>query len=231
MNPLFAISEIQSFLGSFPSKSRRRGKHYFAANAVAEVICVKPDREYAALVSGGEDYEVAFEYDPEDHSWAAECTCPVTYECKHIYAAMLALQANAAKLCESKLANGKSSRKARQKPATVTLRSAPQPPASPLSTALTQSLGRMLDRTEVDYVQRIQWLYHQACSGHTITANAMNHLAPALQDYGWQPLELWPDLPRDDFHFWLYCAWELRKRGLSIPQFMQTVTDFSVINP
>ena len=113
MNPLFAISEIQSFLGSFPSKSRRRGKHYFAANAVAEVICVKPDREYAALVSGGEDYEVAFEYDPDDHSWAAECTCPVTYECKHIYAAMLALQANAAKLCESKLANGKSSRKAR----------------------------------------------------------------------------------------------------------------------
>src|SRR5437660_6051262 len=98
MNPLLLSSEIQSFLESFPSKSRRRGRHYFADQAVREVLCIKTDRQYAALVDGGQEYEVVFDYDPQTHCWSVECTCPVTFECKHAFAAMLALQANAAKL-------------------------------------------------------------------------------------------------------------------------------------
>jgi len=98
MNPLLATAEIQFFLQTFPSASRRRGKHYYQDGTVMQLACVEADRLYSAVVRGGEDYEVGFEYDPLTRSWSAECTCPVGSECKHIYAAMLALQANAAKL-------------------------------------------------------------------------------------------------------------------------------------
>jgi hypothetical protein len=47
--------------------------------------------------------------------------------------------------------------------------------------------------------------------------------------YAWQPLELWPGPPRDDFYCWLYVAWELRRRKAGYPDFMEGITDFSLI--
>src|SRR6266566_984653 len=234
MNPLLATSEIQSFLDHFPNKSRRRGKHYFADGAVVRVACIEPDRQFLAVVSGSRDYEEAFEYEAEARCWLAECTCPMSEDCKHAYAAMLALQANASKLAAPPAVSGAKpgiKKKAKGKTAIVQLREEPQPPASALSTALTQALGRKLDRLEVDYVQRVQWVDRQARAGYTMTGETLCHLAAGIQSFGWQPLTLWPVFPRDDLQLWLFCAWELRRRGLGIPEFMLPVTDFSMIEP
>ena len=232
MNPLLATAEIQEFLEAFPSASRRRGKHYYQDGTVMQLACVEADRLYSAVVRGGEDYEVSFDYDAVTRSWEAECTCPVGFECKHAFAAMLALQANAAKLsAPAPVAPVKRSRKKKVEPTVVTLRETPQPPPSPLFTALRQALGRSLAEAEVDYVQRVQWLYQQARGGYSITAQTLCHLAPTLRDASWNPLVLWPEFPSDNLQFWLYCAWELRRRGLAIPEFMQPVTDFSAIEP
>lgn len=225
MNPLLNSASIESFLNSFPSQSRRRGKHYYADGAVVEVSCLEQDVRYGAVVRGSEDYQVEVDYDPVD-GWYAECTCPEEYECKHIYAAVLALRVNAARL-SAPAPKTKGGRKAKQ-PVKV-IREEPQPPASALTSAMTGALGRKLDREEVDYVQRIQWLYSQARSGYSLTAESLRHLVPALRDYSWTPLHLWPELPPDDWRFWLYCAWEIRRRGLAIPQFMMPVTDFGRI--
>ncbi len=232
MNPLLVPSEIQSFLDSFPSQSRRRGKHYYADRAVISVACVEPERKFKAVVRGSEDYEVTFEYDAADEPrWDAECTCPIMFECKHAYAAMLALSANATKLSAAPPAlNGKSSgSKKKTKTVEVTLKHERQPPASALSVAMSQALGRSLNREETWYVQLVQWSYQQARGGYTMTADILRKLAPGLQDNSWQPLTLWADFPGDDLRFWLYCAWELRGRGVSVPEFMRPVTDFSLI--
>src|SRR5439155_17761167 len=200
--------------------------------AVREVLCIKTDRQYAALVDGGQEYEVVFDYDPQTHCWSVECTCPVTFECKHAFAAMLALQANAAKLSVAEPVPGaKPNRKGKEKHIALTLREEPQPPSSALVSALTQALGRKLARIEIDYIQQIQRLYQQAKSGLTMTAEALRQLAPALKDYSWHELELWPEFPRDDLWFWLYCAWELRRRGFSGPRFMQGISDFTQVEP
>src|SRR5947207_3782268 len=90
MNPLLDTANIQLFLDRFPNKTRRRGKHYFADGAVTRVACVEPGRTYSAVVRGSEDYELTFDYD-EAVGWSADCTCPMMEECKHAYAAMLAL--------------------------------------------------------------------------------------------------------------------------------------------
>ena len=234
MNPLFSTAEIQSYLDRFPKQSRRRGHHYYRDHAVAQVSCVEADRKYAAVVSGSEDYELTFEYDAEAHQWEAECTCPVSFECKHIFAAMLALQANAAKLAAPQpVPSAKPGRKkTKAQPVAVQLREEPQPPASPLATALTRALGRKLEPAEADYVQRTQWLYTRARGGYSVTTESLGALAPLRwNEPGWTALKLWPEMPKDDLEFWLYCAWELRRRGAGIPEFLAPVTDFALIEP
>ncbi|MGH7968011.1 MAG: SWIM zinc finger family protein, partial [Limisphaerales bacterium] len=168
MNPLLDTAAVQRYLASFPSKSRRRGRHYFEDKAVLEVECLQTDLEYAAVVRGGEDYEVLFEYNPEEGSWSAECSCPMMYDCKHAFAAMLALQANAPKFSAEApvpVAKPKRGRKAKTQPVKVVLQKEPQPPPSPLMHELRQKLGRDLDKAEAGYVQIIQWLYQQARQG------------------------------------------------------------------
>ena len=228
MNPLLITSEIQRYLDNFPSQSRRRGKRYYADGAVLEVTCIEPDCRFAAVVRGRADYEVSFEYDPEQQSWLEECTCPMGYDCKHAYAAMLALQGQAAALsAPAPVAKGKRSRKPKTK--SITLQERPQPPTTALTAALTQALGRKPQDVEADFVRLIQWLYQQARQGQLMTASSLRQLAPMLNDFSWTPLELWPDFPSDDLQFWLYCAWELRRRGLAIPRFIEPVTEFSRI--
>ena len=232
MNPLLATAEIQAFLESFPSAIRRRGKHYYQNGTVTELACLEPDRQYSAVVCGSAEYEVGFDYDPETHSWSAECTCPVGYECKHAYAAMLALRANAATISAPRpAAPAKRSGRKKAGPTTVTLREAPQPPTSSLSTRLRQALGRSLSHAEAEYVRRVQELYQQARNGYQMTPESLRCLAAGLQDYSWNPLVLWLDFPPDDLQFWLYCAWEFRRRALALPEFMQPVTDFAAIEP
>src|SRR5712671_1196861 len=101
MNPLFAPSVIQSFLDSFPAQTRRRGQRYFAEGAVIDKAGLSADNRFTAVVRGCEDYVVTLEYDAESRSWIAECTCPMEHECKHAYAAMLALRANSHRLSAS----------------------------------------------------------------------------------------------------------------------------------
>ena len=228
MNPLLDESGIQTFLRSFPSASRRRGQQYFANRAVEEVSCVIPDAQYLARVRGTEDYVVEFEYDQDNQTWYAECSCFIGYECKHAYAGMLALKLNAANL--TGFTGNENGRRKKQKVKTVTLeRETPQPTPSPLATALAQGLNRKLSQRETDYVRMLQGLFRNTKHAAGITVQELRQLSPEINDFSWQLLELWDEPPKDDLVFWLYCAWELRRREASIPEFMQCITDFSGI--
>jgi hypothetical protein len=105
-------------------------------------------------------------------------------------------------------------------------------PVSPIVARVTEALGRQPNAKECDYLRRVQGLF-QKVSQHRVALMPYDLavLAPGLHDYGWQPLDLWPKPPRDDHELWLYCAWELRQRGVDAPDFMRGATDFSVIEP
>ena len=131
------------------------------------------------MVRGGEDYEVIFEYDPDSQSWSAECTCPMVYDCKHSYAAMLALRTNPSKLsapAPSGRAKSGAKPKGKSKNAVAPAREEPQPPPSPLSTALTQALGRRLDHAEINYVP------YQLEGFHFLAYLTANHFGGVLAD-------------------------------------------------
>src|SRR5207244_10846162 len=51
-----------------------------------------------------------------------------------------------------------------------------------------------------------------------------------LPVYGWDTLQIWPALPRDEHEFWLYIVRAARGFNLSIPEFMLPVSDPSRID-
>lgn len=219
------VDGIERYLGSAAPKTIKRGRGYFARGNVMEVKCVESDHLYSAVVRGGEDYQVGLEF--ADGGWAVECSCPVGVDCKHIVAAMMELQKRA-------LANGSASREAtvrtqKQPPSQPHV---PQPPGSELSRKLAENLGRRFRQDEAAFVRLVQICYEnlrfrgvtesdlRAFSGSSITSTSFNY---------WQPLDIWPELPRDDYQLWLYAAWELRRRELRWPAFMDGITDLGLI--
>ncbi len=232
------LQGIERFLDSTPSKTVKRGRGYFARGDVLELECVEPDHLYAAVVLGGEDYEVGLEF--ADGEWKAECSCPVGVDCKHVVAALMELRKRSS-------ANGKLPASARERiAAAATARSqklketsapakppsVPQPPRSPLSEKLVENLGRELRHDEATFVRRVQASHANARLRNLTESDlgtiAGRHIASSSYGY-WKEIELWPDFPRDDFYFWLYVAWEFRRRHVRWPAFMDGITDCSLI--
>ena len=87
------LRSIERFLELVPVQTRQRGRGCHASGNVLELECVEPDHLYAAVVRGGEDYEVGLEF--ADKEWASDCSCPMQYDCKHVVAAMLELRQRA----------------------------------------------------------------------------------------------------------------------------------------
>ena len=234
------LEAIERFLGFVSPKTLKRGCGYFTSGSVLDLSCVEPDHLYAAVVRGGEDYEVGLEFN--DGDWAAECSCPMGMDCKHIVAAMLELRKRGnGNGQHTPAANSTSSKRLRIGEKIVELakhqgsqkmaRGVPQPSRSPVCARLTAHLGRELLAQEAAFIRQVQTSYANArlrdLMETDLSLMASRH---SVRDY-WTPLDLWPDFPRDDFYFWLYIAWELRRRDWGKPGFTDGITDFSLIEP
>src|SRR5579859_2133529 len=234
------LEAIERFLGLVSSKTFKRGRGYFTSGSVRDLNCVEPNYLYTAVVRGGEDYEVGLEFN--DGDWAAECSCPVGMDCKHIVAALLELRKRAngngqgtpaADLETSKRMRigGKIMELAKRPVSQKTSRGVPQPSRSPVCEKLTAHLGRELLAQEAAFIRQVQTTYAEARFRNlTETDLSLMAIRHNVRDY-WTRLELWPDFPSDDFYFWLYIAWELRCRDWRSPGFMDGITDFSLIEP
>ena len=215
------LQGIERFLALVPAQTRQRGRAYHAQRQVVGLDCVTLDHLYMAVVRGGENYSVSLEF--TDKIWTADCSCPMEYDCEHAVAAMLELQERA--LAEAGSATAATFIQALK---SQLPRGVSQPPSSPLSARLVEHLGRELDRTEAEFVRNVQALRATA-SFRPLMATDLHQFFPRANLYTWQPIELWPELPRDDFQLWLYVAWEMRRRKARIPEFMEGITDLSLI--
>lgn len=192
---------------------------YHTAGAVLELECVDESGAYAAVVRGGNDYEVSLQF--ADHVWESSCSCPMQYDCKHAVAAMLALQERAVNQARRQTASAAKPRKG--KPVYF------QPSESPVYKALVRDLGRPLTQREGDFIRKLQSmhanLYYRQPSG-----GDLNSICPGFKaDRYWEPLDLLPHDPEDDLQLWQYIAWELRRRKVAWPEFMGGITDLSSI--
>ncbi len=214
------LQGIERFLALVPAQTRKRGRAYHDQGQVIELECVEADHLYVAVVRGGEDYEVSLEF--ADKIWSPDCSCPMEYDCKHAVAAMLELQERALAASETPAAAAVPS--TRNKPP----RGVPQPPRSPLYLRLVAHLGRELGLAEAEFIRNVQTL-HANASFRPLTDNDLRYVSHGGNFSGWQPLELWPKFPRDDFYLWLHVAWELGRRKAHVPEWMKGITDLSLI--
>ncbi len=231
LNPLQDTYTIERYLRQFDGTTAGRGRRYFKDRAVLRLQCDEPGVSYSATVRGGMDYEVGLYF--EGGEWDGECTCPTGYECKHIYAAMLAFQKQPESFPAAPLHADQpvQSAKTKSKPPKQS-GSAPKIPDSRVVEQFVATAGRPPNAKEVAFLRCVQALFQKAVQTKgVLMAYDLRLISPNLNDYSWNALELWPEPPKDDFELWLYCAWELRRRGVEVPEFMQSVTDFSIIEP
>jgi hypothetical protein len=209
------IAGIDRYLNSLPYNTLKRGRNYFVRGAVLELEPVEGDL-YTAVVRGNENYEVRLDF--SDGELFTECSCPIGNDCKHIVAALLTLRQDIGGNAKTKGSG----------PAQKAL-SIPQPPPSPLVDKLREKLGRDLRSDEIEFVRQIQNAFEKARSRNTTEsdlAEIANYRINYEYNKRWSP---WPQLPPDDFHFWLFVAWDLRQRRWAYPKFIEEITDFSLI--
>jgi hypothetical protein len=108
---------------------------------------------------------------------------------------------------------------------------ATQPPCSPLRDKLVENIGRQLRDDEASFVRQVQTSFANA-RVHKLTETDLGLMAGRGNSYDcWKQLDLWHDFPPDDFYFWVYVAWELRRRNWKYPHFIAGITDFHLIEP
>src|ERR1700720_1385615 len=157
------------------------------------------------------------------------CTCEKESECEHIYAAMRALLAEHSTAAVRNLSAGLSSSIAS---AAGLVRPRNKPPAADpgdLARRLTAAHQRPLDATETRFVRKVHSSYVRCCQTHNITRWDFQEMGLGLGGYGWDALQIWPAFPADELEFWLYVANTAREYNVDIPQFMEPITDLSVV--
>ena len=224
-NPLRDHAAVSNYIVSVGKTIARSGRQLLLAGAAHSLVREVAEGTYAATVLDKHQLQVRLAY--AGGYWNGECDCKAELDCKHCVAALLALQQSAASFDEIVVS-----------PSAFTAQSAPQPvvpkepplsPLYPLADRLTTVLGRKLNGTESTYLRLVQQLYYQAVNGRPITANDLRTLTPAVVDYSWAALDLWPTFPNGYHLFWQHLAWEFRRRQIAIPAFMRPITDLSLI--
>jgi len=109
---------------------------------------------------------------------------------------------------------------------------APQPEGSVLLEKLVAHLGRPLRKDEAQFARQVRTCF-AAAHVQPLTEYDLCRVARRSHPYGinWKDLALWRELPANDFDFWLYVAWELRRRNWDYPRFMADITDLQLIEP
>jgi superfamily II DNA or RNA helicase len=206
--------ELAAWLATFASAQRQRGKTYQREGRVRALRII--GTRASAKVQGGELYSVRFDHDPA-HGWASVCTCPFEVNCKHAYAAGLALLD-----------------RLREAP----VEEVPDSPASATSDLLvahvTTKLGRVLKRTELAWLRRLAEAHVLLLQGGQLDPYAISWLLPPSHRHlaygyneqpwcdGWWESEHPPATPLE---LWPYLAVALQRRQLPLPEFILPLTD------
>jgi hypothetical protein len=217
----FDLDAAQRYLKSFDARTRKKGESYFRGGAVESLACNEAGRAYSAMVRGGDDYEVSFYF---DDGWDSDCSCPVGYECKHTYAALMRLLAeySSASVDSLSASDGK----------TFTLPKPKIASGKPATFAdlVRRKLVRKLTNEETNFLKNISRLFQQARIGGLCYINELSALGVGHKFHSWDRLELYPSVPKSEAEFWNYLAlYFTEKLKAPIPEFLQPVTDLSAV--
>lgn len=232
MNSSATQKEIQKFEGwlrTFHHRTVQAGRECYLLDGVQR-LTARSANLYSARVQHREvELRVSIGQLP-DGSWGGECNCFVGFDCLHVYAVALAISQERGYSLSVELdplGNGEFRPTKGHTPGSL---QAVTPALSPLAERMREVLGHPLRAEARRFLAAVGKLLKVVQrERRSLRHYDFQLLGCRLPDFDWQPLELWPKPPENDLELWLYCAWELRRRGLPLPEVMAPVTDFSPI--
>ncbi|MBN2505993.1 MAG: DEAD/DEAH box helicase [Verrucomicrobia bacterium] len=228
MDRTFELShfqEAEDFLAGFDRATRMRGEAYVRERRVEAITCIEPGARYVATVRGTQVYETLLLYDEAD-GWSGECTCPMEFDCKHVYAALKTLLAAPA----AAAVGNPGARSSRSRPPAARFPVASRvPPDSELASRLAAAAGRPLRPGEAAFVRKVHGVYARCRSSQRISNWDFGEMGFRMAGNSWELLRLWTVFPDNDYEFWLHVAHALRERGVPVPKCALPVTDLSHI--
>lgn len=216
-NPLQLVdpNEAKAFLKDFPKVIRNRGEDYHRRGAVEEITVEIPGESYEVVVRGEETYYVYIFY-ADSETWMADCSCPYEFgNCKHAYAAMMALL---------ELPGGATPDKAKKKTKKAATKKLVG--AGVVRERFAAAKGKALLKKEEKYLAEITLLYRELVHGEQYPYfQRLRKLLTGNFVDPWAPLNLWHEPPADDHEMWLYLVNFARDQKLHHPDFMNRISD------
>ncbi|EEF62262.1 DEAD/DEAH box helicase [Pedosphaera parvula] len=213
--------QASEFMHSLPSNAQARGERYFVQDRIPAIRQTSPN-EFSATIEGSQIYRVTLWFDAQA-GWDADCSCPIGFDCKHIYAAMRALLAEYSSPSMHQLSDGSAPSTA-SKPS-----SKPKPSSGNFADDVKRALNRALKAEEKSFLKRLDRIYKECTRYGNISQWHFEQLGLKLKVNGWGPLHIWPSFPNTLREFWLYVANAVQEQGSSVPAFLQPVTNLDEI--
>jgi hypothetical protein len=217
--------DAQAFLKRVSAEARGKGEACFRRGGVHDLVAEEPGSSYSALIKDGQTHEVTLDYSA-GAGWSGQCTCQGEHGCEHQVAAMRALLAEHSRAAVRSLsASGPSASAAvaasRSKPAAAE--------SSEIVRRLMAKRTRPLSPNECKFVAKLRSVYARCRQSGHINFWDFEEMGLPLGGLGWNALSVWPEVPPDEYVFWLYVAYAAQQHGAVIPEFMQPITDLEKV--
>jgi hypothetical protein len=219
-------ADLTLWLDDFAPSDQSRGRAYYAEGRVRALSIARDgDRiTVSTAVRGTRAYACHLSHEPND-GWAGDCSCPIGYDCKHLYASGLALQL---RLAESLPPSAPASAGKRRHSA--------EPPIdheAHLITQFTTVTGRPPDEKQRKFLSHLAAFHRRLFLGPYIDDPALHQLIPSRYRYNFityheNPLaNRWSQPPATPLELWSHLALAFTEKDIPLPPFMARLTDLA----
>jgi SNF2-related domain/Helicase conserved C-terminal domain len=214
LTPLTAeqLDAARTWLAALDFRTRQRGEELVRDGAVFQLESYKRGVGLRGMVFGTYRYAIRLRY--EDPGWTGSCSCPVSINCKHCCATMLAALAHPGE-------------------------PAPEPgpeysdeTAASFAIQLGERLGRKLTSAELQSAREVDRLFREHRSGKLVPKSSLDVIVRGDRRgvWTWESVPIWSVSPRTPWETWLYVAAYLRREKLSCPNGLLDATDWADVD-
>ncbi len=212
-----AAETLQAQLDAFVPQHVTRGRWLFTHGHVTRLER-SSDTTLTVSVLGSRRYTVNLHR--RDRGWAGTCTCPMLVNCKHVAAAAFAWLA----WLQDEISPGSPLLPLPSAPPKLSFRQHWEP-------ILADKLGRPLTAEEGAFLGKLAQIFHNLRQSGSISGWDLARLGFQTREshhksYPDRPYQGWWDTPpADPLALWQYIAHDIETSGLTVPPFMQPITD------
>jgi hypothetical protein len=198
--------DVQRALLSFDRATARRGREYFeAGRVISGELC--DDGSYRFLVRGSRPEGYTVEINLGESGWISDCSCPMEFECKHVYASLLFLEKHCRSLAGSALEDQQQKR-------------------SGFFSLVPK--GSKLSAKQVDFIKKLERLYQTHQRGDKISGFLLQDLFPSWKiPSPWFGERFAPNRELSRLQFWHFLVTALTEKQISIPKFFGQSNDIA----